>query len=201
MSDNEDIKLGEVEYNEIFNSYPFNIDSLIMNKNGNSLIKNGAWEIRSFFNEGIDEIKTYDRIDKVINYMDNNCNLKEIQRKTNKVNAELQYLNNMSSAFISILNPFNSLAVIVTLIVLIFSLFTTENVVSDITQIVIIGTYILILLLAYYVYISLYKSIKRETQIKFMQYIKNGLDDIIYYKRLNKEKDIQEQIKIENKAK
>ena len=42
---------------------------------------------------------------------------------------------------------------------------------------------------------------KSVTQIKFMQYLKGGLDDIIYYKRLNKEKDVQEQIKLENKAK
>lgn len=201
MCDDKDIKLGEVEYNEIFNSHPYNIDSLIMNKKGDSLITNEALGIIRFFKAGLDESKTYERIDKVINYMDNNCDLKEIQSKTNKVNADLQYLSNISGAFISILNPFNSLAVIVSLIVLIFSLFSAENVVSDIKLTVILGTYIIIFILTFYVCTRIYKSMKSVTQIKFMQYLKGGLDDIIYYKRLNKEKDVQEQIKLENKAK
>lgn len=201
MSDNNDIKLGEVEYNEIFNSHPFKIDSLIVNKKGINLITNKALEIRRFFKGDLDENETYDRIDNVINYMDNNCDLKEIQSKTNKVNAELQYLSNMSSAFIPTLNPFNPLAAIVTLIALIFTLFLTENSLSGIKLIVIIGTYILIFILAISVFKIIYKAVKREAQIKFMHYLKDGLDDIIYYKRLNKEKDVQEQIKIENKAK
>lgn len=201
MSDNNDIKLGEVEYNEIFNSYPFKIDSLIVNKKGINLITNKALEIRRFFKGDLDENETYDRIDEVINYMDNNCDLKEIQSKTNKINAELQYLNNMSSAFIPTLNPFNSLAVIVALIVLIFTLLLTENSLSSIKQTVIIGTYIIILILVISVFKIIYRAIKREAQIKFMHYLKDGLDDIIYYKRLNKEKDVQEQIKLENKAK
>ena len=120
-------KTGKLEYVTLFSCSSCNIVSLITSKKGGNLSSSYRVLLKDFYYAGLDELRTYKKIDLAIKYMNNNCELKELRNIRDKVKSELNYSERINTMYEPSLNIFNIMTIIIALLVLISDIIFNDS--------------------------------------------------------------------------
>lgn len=180
---------GKTEYNTLFSCSSCNIVSLITSKKGGNLSSSYRVLLKDFYYAGLDELRTYKKIDLAIKYMSNNCELKTLRNIRNKVKSELNYSERINAMYEPSLNIFNIMTIIIGLFVLISDIIFNDSNLFWEKFIVIFGVYVIIII-AFGNKIDRYSANKYQLSTKFLKYLEAEIEDMIYIKETTEKKEI-----------
>ena len=183
-------KTGKTEYNTLFSCSSCNIVSLITSKKGGNLSSSYRVLLKDFYYAGLDELRTYKKIDSAIKYMNNNCELKTLRNIRNKVKSELNYSERINAMYEPSLNIFNIMTIIIGLFVLISDIIFNDSNLFWEKFIVIFGVYIIMIIIAFGNKIDRYSANKYQLSTKFLKYLEAEIEDMIYIKETTEKKEI-----------
>ena len=183
-------KTGKTEYNTLFSCSSCNIVSLITSKKGGNLSSSYRVLLKDFYYAGLDELRTYKKIDSAIKYMNNNCELKTLRNIRNKVKSELNYSERINTMYEPSLNIFNIMTIIIALLVLISDIIFNDSNLFWEKFIVIFGVYIIMIIIAFGNKIDRYSANKYQLSTKFLKYLEAEIEDMIYIKETTEKKEI-----------
>lgn len=186
-------KTGKTEYNTLFSCSSCNIVSLITSKKGGNLSSSYRVLLKDFYYAGLDELRTYKKIDLAIKYMNNNCELKtlrNIRNIRNKVKSELNYSERINAMYEPSLNIFNIMTIIIGLFVLISDIIFNDSNLFWEKFIVIFGVYIIMIIIVFGNKIDRYSANKYQLSTKFLKYLEAEIEDMIYIKETTEKKEL-----------